>query len=92
MLVSMTDLSRTKSRKLEVDSLLHSTPGRRRTWGPASQPGVILLIAADYVLICVQPAIMKAVQYTSYVPRNAPHNHVFPSLVLIIQISSQACS
>ena len=47
---------------------LYSTPGRRRTWGPASQAGVVLNFL-DSCRFTFLSAVMKAVQRTSFISR-----------------------
>ena len=71
--------------------LHYSTHGRRRTWGPASQPGVqhcslvsflILLIPADLrSYLCSTSGHESSAMHKFFI-QNAPCNHVFPNLFL----------
>ena len=68
----------------------YSTPGRRRTWGPASQAGVVLnfLDSSRFMFLS---AVMKAVQRAHFIPRMLCRTMSF-QICSFLQLFSPECS
>ena len=73
--------------KLVIDG--YSTPGRRITWGPVSQPGVLnFLNSSRFAFLS---AVMKAVQRTRFISRTRCRTMSF-RICSYLHLSSQECS